>query len=62
MCMEDEHKIGEVMVDYFKTIFTSAAPQNFDAILWGFEPKVTPTMNTELTKAFTAEEVEQALK
>ncbi|XP_075656605.1 uncharacterized protein LOC142626783 [Castanea sativa] len=60
--VEDEQKIGEVLVEYFKSIFTSANPSNFDTILQGIEPKVTPTMNAELTKSFKAEEVEQALK
>lgn len=50
------------MVDYFKSIFTLANPSNFDTILQGIEPKVTSTMNAELTKNFKAEEVEQALK
>lgn len=51
-----------MLVDYFKSILTSANSSNFDSILQGIESKVTLTMNVELIKSFTAEEVEQALK
>ena len=43
--VEGEQKIGEVMVDYFKHIFTSMAPTECNIILQGIETKVTPHMN-----------------
>ena len=46
---------------YFKNIFTSTTPSNFDQILQGIEPKITPSMNDDLIHDFTAYEVEQAL-
>lgn len=58
----DDKQIGEAMVDYFKNLFTSVAPSNFESILHGVECKVTPAMNANLTKDFTAEEVEQSIK
>ena len=58
----DEKQIGEAMVDYFKQIFTSTMPSSFDQILQGIDKKVTPTMNADLTREFTADEIEFALK
>lgn len=60
--IEDEQQIGQMMVSYFNGLFTSAAPTNFDSILQGIDRKVTPQMNSELTRVYTAEEVEAALK
>ncbi|XP_075636954.1 uncharacterized protein LOC142609252 [Castanea sativa] len=60
-CVEEEQKVGEVLVEYFKDLFTPTNPSNFESILHGIESKVTPTMNAELTREFKAEEVEQAL-
>ena len=60
--MEDEQEIGKTMVDCFKTMFTLSNPTSFDSILDGIDTKVTTTMNAELNKCFTVEEVEQALK
>ena len=60
--VEEDKKIGEAMVNYFKQLFTSTAPSSFDQILQGIETKVTPSMNVDLTSEFTAEEVEKALK
>ena len=58
----DEKQIREALVDYFKQIFTSTMPSNFDQILQGIDTKVTPPMNANLTREFTADEVELALK
>ena len=60
--IEEEHLIGEELVNYFTKIFTSAQPTDFELILKGIEQKVTPSMNSDLTKEFMADEVEQALK
>jgi len=60
--VEDKQDIRKTMVNYFKTMFTSSNPTNIDSILDGINTKVTTAMNAELTKCFTAEEVEQALK
>ena len=50
------------MVSYFSELFTSVAPSNSEFILQGIDRKVTPEMNMELTKEYTACEVEVALK
>lgn len=60
--IEEEHLIGEELVNYFTNIFTSVQPTDFEPILQGIEKKVTPSMNSNLTWEFTADEVEQALK
>jgi len=60
--IEEEHLIGEELVNYFTKIFTLAQPTNFEPILKGIEQKVTPSMNSDLTREFIVDEVEQALK
>ena len=60
--VEDEKMIGEAMVNYFRHIFTSTTPSEFEPILQGIEPKITHGMNADLIRDFTALEVEQALK
>lgn len=60
--IEEEHLIREELVNHFAKIFTSAHPTEFELILQGIEQKVTPSMSSDLTREFTADEVEQALK
>ena len=62
LVVTDDKHIGEALVDYFKLIFTSTMPSSFDQILEGIDTKVTPAMNTDLTREFIANEVELALK
>ena len=58
----DDKHIKEALVDYFKQIFSSTMPSSFDQILQGIDTKVTPAMNANLTREFTADEVELVLK
>ena len=58
----DDKQIGDKLVEYFKQIFTSSSPTNFDQILQGIDIKVTLSMNFDLTREFTTDEVEFALK
>lgn len=48
----DEKQIGAAMVEYFKNLFTSVVPSNFETILQGVECKVTRAMNVDLAKDF----------
>ena len=57
-----DKQIGERLVEYFKQIFKSTSPTNFDQILQGIKTKVTPAMNSDLTREYTTDEVEFALK
>lgn len=59
---EDKAKIGLVFVEYYRNIFTSSNPFDFEPILRGVEPKIMIEMNASLTREFIAEEVELALK
>ena len=62
LVVTDDKHIREALVDYFKLIFTSTMPSSFYQILEGIDTKVTPAMNTDLTREFIANEVELALK
>lgn len=62
LVVEEDKKIGEAMVNYFKKIFTSITPSSFDQILQGIEAKVTPSINADLIHDFITNEVERALK
>nr|XP_023870319.1 uncharacterized protein LOC111982934 [Quercus suber] len=55
---EDEAKVGDIAVDYFEKLFTSNSPEEFTNILNAIQPKVSTTMNEELTRTFTAQELE----
>ena len=59
---DDEVKVEDIVVDYFEKLFTSSSPEDFTDILSAIQPKVTTTMNKELTRTFTAQEIRVALK
>lgn len=59
---EDEGHIGETLVDYFEKLFTLSKPDDFTTILNAIQPKVTMSMNEELTRTFMALEIRVALK
>ena len=50
------------MEEYYTALFTTSHPTEFNEILQAMQPKVTPQMNHMLEKAFTAREVQMALK
>ena len=58
----DDKQIGERLEEYFKQILKSTLPTNFDQILQGIDTKVIPAMNLDLTREYTTDEVEFALK
>ena len=60
--LDDEAKVGDIAIDYFEKLFTSSSPEDFSDILSAIQPKVTTTMNEELTRTFTAQEIKVALK
>ena len=59
---DDESKLGDIAMAYLDKLFTSSKPDDFTEILNAIQPKVTTTMNEELTRAFTAQEIRVALK
>ena len=59
---QDDEVMGEMVVDYYKDLFTSSNPTEFSEILEAMQPKVTPIMNYKLVMDFTVDEVRMALK
>jgi len=59
---EDHEAIENIIIDYFKSIFSSDQSSNFKASLEAMDKKVTPKMNKVLLKEIRAEEVWSALK
>ena len=59
---EDEGKVGDIVEEYYTTLFTTNHPTDFNEILQAIQPKVTTQMNQSLDKVFTANEVHAALK
>lgn len=59
---QDDEVMGEMVVDYYKDLFTSSNPTEFLEILKAMQPKVTPIMNQKLIMDFIANEVRMALK
>ncbi|KAL1220563.1 hypothetical protein V5N11_003272 [Cardamine amara subsp. amara] len=51
---------GNVAVEYFKELFSSTQPQNFEDFLEGLPPRVTETMNASLTAPVYTEEIKKA--
>ena len=48
-------------MEYYKDLFTTSQPGNFDEILSGVNRVITTDMNQQLDAEFTAAEVEHAL-
>ena len=59
---EEPEAVENIILDYFKSIFSSNQPSNFDASLEAMDRRVTSEMNQALLKEFRAEEVWDALK
>ena len=59
--VEEEDRIGELLNDFYSSLFSSSNPTEFDAVLDGVEPRVTREMNESLTRPFVASEVQTAL-
>ena len=62
MWQEDDQKIEEVVVAYYKELFTTSQPTEFSELLHVVQPKVTTSMNQMLTRDFNVAEVKLALK
>ncbi|XP_075645171.1 uncharacterized protein LOC142616189 [Castanea sativa] len=55
--IENEGKIGDMIVNYYLVLFTSSNPLSLDSVLCGVEPRVSPSMNVDLDRPFEASEV-----
>lgn len=59
--MEDEGRIGDLLNDFYSSLFSSSSLTGFDVVLDYVEPWVTWEMNKFLTRPFIASEVQAAL-
>ena len=60
--VHDQEDIETVFVDYFQKLFKSSSPQNLNAVLGTVQERVTKTMNKQLLRPYTGDEVYAALK
>ena len=58
----DERQIKEIAVDYYNSLFTFTHPSDLDEILETIQPFVSEDMNSQLSKPFSREEVDTAIK
>ena len=58
---DEEGETEAIILDYFKNIFKSDCPANFDASLEAVEESISHDMNQELLKEFKPDEVKRAL-
>ena len=59
--MED-NVVFDIFVDFYSRLFTSSRPYDIDRVLEGVQSMVSPSMNAKLTKPYTREEVDVAIK
>ena len=59
---DDQESTERLILDYFKSIYSSNQPTSFEESLNAMEERVTPVMNDELQREFMAVEVWNALK
>ncbi|KAL9235614.1 hypothetical protein vseg_010359 [Gypsophila vaccaria] len=57
----EEEELEDIAVDFFKELFTSTHPCNFEEVLSSIEPKVTDEINNRLLRPFSTDEVKIAL-
>ncbi|KAL4366805.1 hypothetical protein GQ457_05G028160 [Hibiscus cannabinus] len=60
--VEDPGDMAAVAMQYFQSLFLSQAPTEWDHVLSGLSPCITPVMNESLTRPFTIDEVLSAVK
>ena len=59
---DDEDRRGKMVVDYYKELFITSQPNEFNKLLQALQPKVTPAMNQKLVMDFMENEVRMAIK
>ncbi|KAL4290681.1 hypothetical protein GQ457_14G022710 [Hibiscus cannabinus] len=60
--VQDPGDMAAVAMKYFQSLFLSQAPTEWDQVLSGLSPCITPVMNESLTRPFTMDEVLSAVK
>jgi hypothetical protein len=59
---ESNEEIAEIMLEYYKTLFTTSSPTHLAEAVEEVQSVVTEEMNDNLTREFRAEEVQQAIQ
>ena len=59
---EEEDKVEEIVVGYYRTLFRTNNLTNFTELLAAIQRKVTPVMNQQLTREYSEQEVKVTLK
>ena len=54
---DDQESTERLILDYFKSIYSSSQPTSIEESLGAMEERVTPVMNDELQREFMAVEV-----
>lgn len=57
----DEDRIGDLLNNFYSSLFSFSSPTVFDEVLKGVETCVTQEMNDELIRSFEASDVQAAL-
>lgn len=58
---QGEASKGAIAEAYFKDLFTSSNPGNFQEIFHDFQPRISSSMNDSLTKLVTSKEIKEAV-
>ncbi|XP_075656475.1 uncharacterized protein LOC142626562 [Castanea sativa] len=58
----DETVVSDIVVDFYSKLFSSSRPHDIDRVLEGVQLVVSSSMNAELTKPYTREEVDITIK
>ena len=59
--MEGENNVGELLNDFYSSLFSSSYPTEFNEVLEGVESRVTQEMTADLLRPFMASAVQAAL-
>ena len=57
-----EQCLSGLLTDFYEKLFKSSNPHNMDRVVDGVQKVVTNSMNADLTKPYSADEVERAIK
>ena len=57
-----DEAVGSLFVNYFTNLFQTSTPTDFSTVLQGIEPVITTEMNSQLTRPFMRQEVDNAIK
>uniref|UniRef100_A0A2N9F767 RNase H type-1 domain-containing protein n=1 Tax=Fagus sylvatica TaxID=28930 RepID=A0A2N9F767_FAGSY len=59
---ENQDQVPHLFLEYYTNLFTTETPSQIEKVVENIRPVVTPEMNKQLTRDFTSQEVENAMK